>query len=132
MEAEVRANRNPLRSALEDHEFRKLAEHIPTLCWMADAEGYIFWYNPQWYEYTGTTPEDMQGWGWQNAQDPKTLPELLDRWKEAISSAAPFEMVFPIKDKDGNFRPFLTRITPAFDQNGALANWYGVNTDISR
>jgi len=132
MEAEVRANRNPLRSALEDHEFRKLAEHIPTLCWMADAEGYIFWYNPQWYEYTGTTPEDMQGWGWQNVQDPKTLPELLDRWKEAISSAAPFEMVFPIKGKDGNFRPFLTRITPAFDQNGALANWYGVNTDISR
>jgi len=132
MEAEVRANRNPLRSALEDHEFRKLAEHIPTLCWMADAEGYIFWYNPQWYEYTGTTPEDMQGWGWQNVQDPKTLPELLERWKEAISSAEPFEMVFPIKGRDGNFRPFLTRITPAFDQNGALANWYGVNTDISR
>jgi PAS domain S-box-containing protein len=98
---------------------------------MADAEGYIFWYNPRWYEYTGTTPEDMQGWGWQRVQDPKTLPEVLDRWKEAISSAVPFEMVFPIKGKDGKFRPFLTRITPAFDENGVLTNWYGVNTDIS-
>jgi PAS domain S-box-containing protein len=132
MVAEVRANRNPLGSVVEDLEFRKLAEHIPTLCWMADAEGYIFWYNRRWYDYTGTTPEDMQGWGWQRVQDPKTLPEVLDRWKEAISSAMPFEMVFPIKGKDGQFRPFLTRITPAFDQNGVLTNWYGVNTDISR
>jgi len=98
---------------------------------MADAEGYIFWYNPRWYEYTGTAPEDMQGWGWQNVHDQKTLPEILDRWKEAISSAAPFEMVFPIRGKDGQFRPFLTRITPAFDKNGVLTNWYGVNTDIS-
>jgi PAS domain S-box-containing protein len=132
MNAEVRANQNPLGSPIEDHEFRKLAAHIPTLCWMADAEGYIFWYNPRWYEYTGTTPEDMQGWGWQSVQDPKTLPEVLDRWKAAISSAVPFEMVFPIKGKDGQFRPFLTRITPAFDQNGVLTNWYGVNTEISR
>ncbi len=132
MVAEVRANRNALGSAVEDCEFRKLAEHIPTLCWMADAEGYIFWYNPRWYEYTGTTPEDMQGWGWQSVQDPKTLPEVLDRWKEAISSAAPFEMVFPIRGKDGQFRPFLTRITPAFNKNGELTNWYGVNTDVSR
>jgi len=131
MAAEVRANRNKLGSAVADHEFRKLAEHIPTLCWMADAEGYIFWYNRRWYDYTGTTPEDMQGWGWQSVQDPKTLPEVLDRWKDAISSAAPFEMVFPIKGKDGLFRPFLTRITPAFDANGMLTNWYGVNTDIS-
>jgi PAS domain S-box-containing protein len=99
---------------------------------MADAEGYIFWYNPRWYEYTGTTPQDMQGWGWQRVQDPKTLAEVLDRWKAAISSAVPFEMVFPIRGKDGKFRPFLTRITPAFDNNGVLTNWYGVNTDISR
>jgi PAS domain S-box-containing protein len=99
---------------------------------MADAEGYILWYNPRWYEYTGTTPEDMQGWGWQTVQDPKSLPEVLDRWKEAISSAVPFEMVFPIRGRDGQFRPFLTRITPAFDKNGVITNWYGVNTDISR
>ncbi len=132
MAAEIRANRNLLGSAVEDHEFRTLAENIPTLCWMADAEGYIFWYNPRWYDYTGTTPEDMQGWGWQSVQDPKTLPEVLDRWKQAISKAEPFEMVFPIRGKDGQFRPFLTRITPAFNQTGVLTNWYGVNTEISR
>jgi len=131
MAAEVRANRNLLGASIEDHEFRKLAEHIPTLCWMADAEGYIFWYNPRWYEYTGLTPADMEGWGWQSIHDAKALPEILERWTQAISAAVPFEMVFSLKGKDGRFRPFLTRITPAFDEHGVLTQWYGVNTDIS-
>jgi PAS domain S-box-containing protein len=56
---------------------------------------------------------------------------VLERWQDAISSAQPFEMVFPIKGADGVFRPFLTRINPAFDEHGVVTNWFGVNTDIS-
>jgi PAS domain S-box-containing protein len=40
-------------------------------------------------------------------------------------------MVFTIRGADGVLRPFLTRISPAFDADGAVTNWYGVNTDIS-
>ena len=132
MAGEVRENRNPLNAALPDHAFRKLAENIPTLCWIADEHGYIVWYNPRWYAYTGTTEEQMRGWGWQSVHDPRSLAEVLERWSEAIATARPFEMVFPIRGADGVFRPFLTRITPAFDAQGAVVNWYGVNTDISR
>jgi PAS domain S-box-containing protein len=131
MVAEVRANTNVLGPAPADREFRKLAEHIPTLCWIADATGYITWYNPKWYEYTGTTPTDMEGWGWQSVHDIRTLPDVLERWQADISAAKPFEMVFTIRGADGVLRPFLTRINPAFDASGAVTNWYGVNTDIS-
>ena len=131
MVAEVRANTNVLSVRPADVEFGRLADHIPTLCWIADADGYITWYNSKWYEYTGTTPSDMEGWGWQSVHDLRTLPDVLERWKEAISAARPFEMVFTIRGADGVLRPFLTRINPAFDARGAVANWYGVNTDIS-
>jgi PAS domain S-box-containing protein len=131
MVAEVRPNRNPLSAPIDDKYFRKLAEGIPTLCWIADADGYIMWYNRRWYEYTGKTPAEMEGWGWQSVHEPKSLAEVLDRWKSAISSAQPFEMVFPIRGADGVLRPFLTRISPAFDESGAVTNWFGVNTDIS-
>jgi PAS domain S-box-containing protein len=129
--AEVRANPNSLSTPLALEAFRDLAANIPTLCWIADATGYIFWYNPRWYEYTGTTAAQMEGWGWQSVHDPRTLPEILERWTDAIASAKPFEMVFPLKGADGLFRPFLTRINPAFDEQGLLTNWFGVNTDIS-
>ena len=46
-----------------EERFRTLADNIPNLAWMADASGWIFWYNKQWYEYTGTTLEEMQGMG---------------------------------------------------------------------
>lgn len=40
-------------------------------------------------------------------------------------------MVFPIRGADGVFRPFLTRINPAFDEQGNVMHWFGVNIDIS-
>ena len=30
-------------------QFRTLANAIPQLCWMANADGWIFWYNERWY-----------------------------------------------------------------------------------
>ncbi len=131
MPGEVRANHNILSAPVNDQTFRQLAENIPALCWIADASGYILWYNPRWYEYTGTTPEQMEGWGWQAVHDPRNLAAVLERWSEAIASAKPFEMVFPIRGADGVLRPFLTRINPTFDAQGRVSHWFGVNTDIS-
>ena len=63
-------------------QFRTLANAIPQLCWMANADGGIFWYNQRWYDYTGATPQQMEGWGWQSVHDPLVLPQVLERWKK--------------------------------------------------
>ncbi len=121
------------QDALRDSEaqFRALANSIPQLCWMANADGWIFWYNQRWYDYTGTTPEQMAGWGWQSVHDPDVLPHVLEEWRAAIANNRLFEMVFPLRGADGTFRPFLTRIVPVRDQNGQVTRWFGTNTDIS-
>jgi PAS domain S-box-containing protein len=131
MVAEVRANTNLLDEPPSENDLRRLAEHLPTLFWIADSDGYITWYNSKWYDYTGKASSEMEGWGWQSVHDLRTLPDVLEQWKAGISAAKPFEMVLSIKGADGVMRPFLTRINPAFDGNGAVTNWYGVNTDIS-
>ena len=64
--------------------FRTLADNIPNLAWMADAEGWIFWYNKQWYEYTGTTLEEMQGWGWQKVHHPDYVDPVTEEWSEKL------------------------------------------------
>ena len=68
-------------------DFIELAEFLPTLCWIARGDGYIIWYNHRWYEYCGTTPEQMEGWGWQAVHDPDQLPAVMDRWQANFSSA---------------------------------------------
>jgi PAS domain S-box-containing protein len=114
-----------------EEQFRTLAEAIPQLCWMAHGDGHIFWYNQRWYTYTGTTPEQMEGWGWQSVHDPLALPLVLERWKTSIATGEPFDMVFPLKAADGVFHPFLTRITPVKDSRGTVVRWFGTNTDVT-
>ena len=114
-----------------EEKLRLLADTIPQLAWMAHADGHVFWYNRRWYDYTGTTPAAMEGWGWQSVHDPRVLPEVLERWRASLVSGEAFEMVFPLKGADGRFRPFLTRMSPLRDQGGRILYWCGTNTDIS-
>jgi PAS domain S-box-containing protein len=111
-------------------QLRTLADAVPQLVWMAEADGYIFWYNQRWYDYTGTTPEQMAGWGWQSVHDLELLPRVLERWGASIESGEPFEMEFPLKGADGAFRWFLTRVNPLRDSQGRIVRWFGTNTDI--
>ena len=114
----------------QEEEFRTLANTIPTLAWMAQPDGWIYWYNERWYEYTGTAPADMEGWGWQRVHDPEVLPEVLREWTQSIATGKPFDMVFPLRSASGVFRRFLTRVAPLRDQAGAIVRWFGVNFDV--
>ena len=91
--------------SLRDSEerFRSLADNIPNLAWMADAEGGIFWYNQQWYDYTGTTFEQMQGWGWQKVHHPEYVDKVTEEWSSRIKEGKPYDNIFPLKSKDGNY-----------------------------
>ena len=127
-------NKKKAEEALKKSEqrFRAMADHNANLSWMADAEGSIYWYNQKWFEYTGTRPEDMEGWGWQSVHDPVELPLVLEKWKQSIATGNPFEMVFPLKAADGILRPFLTRVLPVKDTVGNIIQWIGTNTDITK
>ena len=114
-----------------ERQFRTLADSIPQLAWMAEADGNLFWYNRRWYEFTGTTPDQMNGWGWQSVHDPETLPDVLTKWRIALASGEPFEMIFPLRGADGTFRHFLTLAMPVRDGRGKIMRWFGTNTDIT-
>ena len=114
-----------------EEQFRALADSIPQLAWMAEADGFIFWYNERWYDFTGTTSAQMEGWGWQSVHDAEMLPKVMERWQSSIKTGASFEMEFPLRrGADGKFRWFLTRVVPVCDADGRILRWFGTNTDI--
>jgi len=125
--------RRALEAELAEREqaLRVTLDALPTLAWAAGPDGYIDWYNARWYEYTGTTPADMEGWGWRGVHDPAVLPAVLERWAASIASGRPFEMTFPLRGADGRFRPFLTRVAPVRGPDGGVARWIGTNTDVA-
>jgi PAS domain S-box-containing protein len=111
---------------------RALANTIPQLAWMARADGAIVWFNERWYDYTGTTPDGATGWGWQDTIEPDALPAMLEHWRASIESGQPFEMEYPIRGADGQYRWFLTRVNAVRDRNGKVVRWFGTNTDVDQ
>ncbi|MDP9171676.1 MAG: PAS domain S-box protein [Acidobacteriota bacterium] len=113
-----------------ESELRALADSIPQMAWIADPTGYIFWYNRRWYEFTGTTLEQMKGWGWRSVHDPSMLEKVAEKWQVALESGQAFEMEFPLRGADGAFRWFLTQTRPVRNSHGEVVRWFGTNTDI--
>jgi len=125
------------RPAIQDEQigderlFRRLADAVPQLVWIADADGDVHWYNRRWHDYTGTTFEQLQVSGWQSAHDPAGLPEVLARSRDAIASGEPFDTVLSLRGCDGRFRSFLTRVQPSKDSSGRIERWFATSTDVS-
>ncbi|HLH91154.1 MAG TPA: PAS domain S-box protein [Xanthobacteraceae bacterium] len=114
-----------------ERQFHSLADSMPQLVWMADADGGIIWYNERWYEYTGMTAEQVESDSWQRVHDPAVLPEVVARWNESVRTGKPFDMTFPLRGADGTFHPFLTRVVPLRNSQGRIARWVGTSTDVT-
>jgi PAS domain S-box-containing protein len=114
-----------------EEQFQAMANNIPQLAWMADGEGWIFWYNQRWYDYTGTNLEEMKGWGWQKVHHPDYVEPVTEKFKKYVATGEAWEDTFPLRGKDGNYRWFLSRAFAIRDNNGKVMRWFGTNTDIT-
>lgn len=125
--------RRSIEKARQESEelFRTLANSISQLAWMARPDGYIFWYNQRWYDYTGTTLEEMQSEGWQAVSDPAELPRIVESIKHSFATGEPWEQTFPLRRHDGEFRWHLSQMLPVRDDEGRIRLWFGTNTDVT-
>lgn len=121
------------RRMLEESEerFRTLADNMHQFAWMADSKGWIFWYNQRWFDYTGTTLEQMQGWGWQGVHHPDYVDGVRERIQRSWDTGEPWEDTFPLLGTNGEYRWFLSRAVPIRDEAGNIVRWFGTNTDIT-
>ena len=131
--AEEITERKQAEAALRASElqFHTLADSIPQLVWMADADGGVFWFNKHWHDYTGTPADDILGRDWKEILDPADGSRAGGEWARSLQAGSAFEMELPLCGKDGQYRPFLTRVIPLRDANGIIYRWIGTHIDIS-
>lgn len=127
------AERRRTETLLRENEaqFRSLADLIPQLTWMADANGAVYWYNRRWYEFTGAEPGETEGWNWRSVHHPDHVDRASDGFFRAIRGGEPWEDTFPLRGKDGQYRWFLSRAVPVRDRDGRILRWLGTNTDVT-
>ncbi|MFL5306295.1 MAG: PAS domain S-box protein [Polyangia bacterium] len=133
-EAELERQRRELELAQlreREEQLHMLANSIPQLAWIADETGDIFWYNRRWYEYTGMTADQMKGAGWQRVHHPAELARVVDGFNRAVAAGEAWEDTFPIRNRTGEWRWFLSRAVPIRGADGRIFRWLGSNTDVT-
>lgn len=114
-----------------EEQFRSMANNILPLAWMANADGGIFFYNQRWFDYTGTTFDEMQGWGWEKVHHPDHIKRVVEKWREHLRRGETWEDTFPLRGRDGQYRWFLSRAFPLRNAQGEITRWFGTNTDVT-
>jgi PAS domain S-box-containing protein len=118
--------------AAREAQFRTLANTIPQLAWVADNDGRRSWFNDRWFEYTGTTLEESQGFGWMRAYESDAAAHTaLAGMRAAFRQGSIWESTIRLRRRDGTYGWFLSRALPVRGPDGTVTQWFGTNTDIT-
>src|SRR6202140_695464 len=114
----------------EAARLQTVIDTVPSFLWTSLPDGSKEYLNKRWYEYTGLTLEQGQGWGWKVVVHPDDLERLVREWLALVDARKPGELETRIRRYDGEYRWFLIRVVPQLDAEHNLVRWFGSNTDI--
>jgi PAS domain S-box-containing protein len=109
-----------------------MADAVPQIVWIIDADGRNAFFNSHWSDYTGGPNERL------------TIAELVAEyvhpgdaeatiaaWEGARKARGPFTIEHRVRSASGDYRWFLARGEPYSDPSDpASVRWYGTSTDL--
>ncbi|CAA9335319.1 MAG: Multidomain signal transduction protein including CheB-like methylesterase, CheR-like methyltransferase and BaeS-like histidine kinase [uncultured Cytophagales bacterium] len=113
----------------EASRLRLLLDNLPQLAWTALPDGWIEYFNQRWYAYTGQTPGEAGGLGWQVAQYPDDRPDP-QKLQDCVNNGHEYSYECRLlRADDGAWRWHLVQVRPVHE-HGELTRWIGTCTDI--
>jgi formate hydrogenlyase transcriptional activator len=118
-------------SKTSEDQLWAIIDTIPALAWSARPDGSAEYFNRRWLDYTGLLCiEELRNWGWTDVVHPEDLSGLTDYWRSILDSGEAGETEARLRRYDGEYRSFLFRATPSFDNEGRVVKWVGTNIDV--
>jgi PAS domain S-box-containing protein len=121
-------------AALRESEarFRQMADAVPQIVWIYNAEGFIEFFNRQWLDYTGAdAPADTTHQVIANYLHCDDAALTTASIEKAERTGSPFLFEHRIRSRHGDHRWFLVRGQPCRDPStNGIVRWYGTSTDI--
>ncbi|HIK18171.1 MAG TPA: PAS domain S-box protein [Leptolyngbyaceae cyanobacterium M33_DOE_097] len=119
-----------------EQQFRLLADAMPQIVWIADAQGKPEYVSQRWIECTGLTLAQTTDQS-QIAQviHPDDLKATYEIWQSCLATGNLYQTEFRLKQADVGqsdqaYRWFLCRAIPIRNQQGQISQWYGTLTDL--
>jgi len=115
-----------------EQHFRLMADAVPQIVWLTDADGRVEFFNKQWANYTGitfdlATAADVAA----AVLHPDDGAATMDAFDVARQTGTTFSVEHRIRAADGGYRWFLVRAEPYSDpETGEIVRWFGASIDI--
>ncbi len=120
------------RKKVEESEayFRRLADTVPAILWITEADGQCSYLSKRWHDLTGQTREEALGQGWLQAIHSEDAQKVRETFFEANGLLSSFNIVFRLNEISGGARWCMTRATARHSDEGAFLGYIGTVIDI--
>lgn len=124
-----RGTEDALRSS--EQRINALVANLPQLIYIVDNTGKTSWVNDKWAAYFGLSVNEVVDEKWVSAVHPDDMGPMVESWRAAFAEGHDWEHTFRIKNKEGEYRWFLSRATPLRGPEGKVLRWFGSHTDVT-
>ncbi|GAB2525931.1 hypothetical protein GCM10027085_15170 [Spirosoma aerophilum] len=120
------------RKKLQESEayYRQIIDTVPAIIWETDPSGYCTYLNKQWYDTTGQTKVQAEGFGWLEACHPDDQAAVGRLFKEANERQVPFSALYRLRQENGLYRWSLDLGSPRFTEDGIYQGMIGTVVDV--
>ena len=121
-------NETALRESVDT--YHTIANAIPQIVWVSQPDGFIDFYNQQWYEFTGISRNADDGQEWHRVVHPEDLDAVTQKWHHSLATGEFYEIEYRLYHHSGQYRWVLARARLVRDAQGRFTRWMGTCTDI--
>ena len=108
----------------------RVFDSMPAMVWSALPDGTIDYLNRRWFTYTGVRATEAEQWDWTAVIHPEDMRAFIDHWGAILASGNAGDLECRVRRSDGEYRWFSIDCSPAHDDAGHLARWYGIAKDV--
>jgi PAS domain S-box-containing protein len=110
--------------------FEALANTLPALVRICDADGSSIWFNNEWLSFRGRSVDAELGVGWIEGLHPADAEACLDILAHRFAEHQSYETKYRLRHHSGEYRWVLHRAAPRFDAAGAFKGFITACVDV--
>jgi PAS domain S-box-containing protein len=111
--------------------FRCMADDLPHIVWLHDAEGRQEFVNQTFCDYFGVTRDEMRDQRWQVLVHPDDAATYAAEFAACVRERRPFHAEVRVRNRSGDWRWLESWGTPRFDGQGRYLGQVGTSADVT-
>lgn len=114
-----------------ERRFRVMADGVPAMIWVTNAQGAIEFVNREYCTFFGVTLEQVQTGGWLPLVHPSDAESYAGAYSAALATKAPFHARARVRHASGEWRWVESSGVPRLSETGQFLGHVGLSPDIT-